>query len=467
MVARSGLCDHLRMADVIAALRRRLPPDRYQTDPDVLATYAQDRALFESAGRAAVLVVPRTTEEVGLAVQAAIEADAVVVPRGAGSGLTGAANAIDDCMMISMHRMTEILDIDVVNRTARVQPGVINGDLKRAVAEVGLFYPPDPASVDMCSIGGNIATNAGGLCCVKYGVTRDYVMGLQVVLPTGETVHTGRQTIKKTTGLDLTGLFVGSEGLLGIVTEATLRLVPEPPPPVTAVAFFDALPPAGTAIAEVFRHGYEPSLMEIIDQASIRYVEEAFRMELDVDAACLLLMQAQGDRAEATISGMVALCETHGASFVHQSTDPEEGRLLVEARRRVWPALEKTGRQLLPEDVAVPRHRLAELLAGISDIARRHRVQTPVVGHAGDGNMHPIFVIDQNDADEMNRAKAAFEAIVELSLTLGGTIAAEHGVGTLKRRFIEREIDPVDLALQRRLKAAIDPHHRFNPGKAL
>ena len=455
------------MTDLREELQRRLPADRLHTDPDILAAYAQDRALFVQAGRAAVLVVPRSTAEVVAAVQAANAAGAPVVTRGAGSGLTGAANAIDGCLMVSTHRMNKVLEVDTTNRMARVEPGVINGDLKRAVADVGLFYPPDPASVEMSSIGGNVATNAGGLCCVKYGVTRDYVIGLQVVLPSGDVIRTGRNTLKRTAGLDLTGLFVGSEGLLGIITEITVRLVPTPPSPATAVAFFDELEPAGVAVAEIFHQRHEPSLMEIMDQASIHQVERVYRMDLDVDAACLLMMQTEGHRSADSIAAMADVCRAHGASFVYHATDLQEGRMLIEARRRVWPAFEKLGKQLLPEDVAVPRQRLAELLRGITAVAETHRVQTPTIGHAGDGNMHPLFVLDPHDPDEFERAKAAFEAILDLSLELGGTIAAEHGVGTLKRSFLTREIDPVDLALQRRLKATFDPHHRFNPGKAL
>ena len=455
------------MSSLLREVQRRLPSDRIQTDPDVLDAYARDRAFFEHAGRAAVMVIPRSTAEVVAAVQAANAAEAPIVPRGAGSGLTGAANAIDGCLMISMHRMNRVLEIDVTNRMARVEPGVINGDLKRAVAEVGLFYPPDPASVEMSSIGGNVATNAGGLCCVKYGVTRDYVIGLEVVLPSSQVIRTGRRTLKRTAGLDLTGLFVGAEGLLGIVTEVTVRLVPTPPPPATTVAFFSELRPAGDAIAQIFHDRHEPSLMEIMDRPSIRQVEQVYRMDLDVDAACLLVMQTEGHRASDAIAAMSAICERYGASMVHHATDPAEGRLLVEARRRVWPALEKLGKHLLPEDVAVPRQRLAELLDGIAHVAQDHRVDMPTVGHAGDGNMHPIFILDPNDADEVDRAKKAFEAILDLSLSLGGTIAAEHGVGTLKKAFLDREIDPVDLALQRQLKATFDPHNRLNPGKSL
>ncbi|MEE8602453.1 FAD-binding oxidoreductase [Euzebya tangerina] len=453
-----------RLRDEVAA---RLPDECIQLDPDVLGTYGQDRALFEQPGQADVLVMPRSTEEVVQAVQAAAAAGAAVVPRGAGTGLTGAANAVDGCLQLSLHRMDQILDIDVTNRMARVQPGVINADLKRAVAEHGLFYPPDPASYEMSSIGGNVATNAGGLCCVKYGVTRDYVVGLEVVLASGDVLHTGRSTLKNSAGLDLTGLFVGSEGLLGITTEITVKLVAAPPPPATAVAFFDSLPSVGSTIAETFRQGHDPSLMEIIDRASLEQVEAVYRMGLDTGAACLLLIQTDLTDAEEQIDAIATICRSEGASEVHVAPDPEEGEALIEARRRVHPALERLGKQLLPEDVAVPRERMVDLLQGIEDIATQSGVDVFTVGHAGDGNMHPLLVFDADDEEEVTRAKRAFEDILSLSLSLGGTIAAEHGVGTLKRQYLVDELDPVQLHLQRQLKATLDPENRMNPGKKL
>ncbi len=452
---------------LLSELEQRLPADSIQSDTDVVDSYSRDRAVFEQSGTAAILAMPKTTEEVVAALAAATAAGVPVIPRGAGTGLTGAANAVDGCLMLSVHRMNQILDIDQTNRTAKVQPGVINSDLKKAVAEVGLFYPPDPASFEMSSIGGNVATNAGGLCCVKYGVTRDYVIGLEVVLADGRVMRTGRKTIKSTTGLDLTGLFVGSEGILGVITEITLKLVPAPPPPATAVAYFNELKPAGDAIAEIFRQGHEPSLMEIVDQASLRQVEAVYPMDLDVDAACLLLMQTTGEASDARIAAIADLCTEHGATFVYHVDDPAEGDMLIEVRRKVWPAFEQLGKALLPEDVAVPRERLAELLAGITLIGRRHAVTLPTIGHAGDGNMHPLLVFDGNDPDETSRAKAAFADIVALALELGGTIAGEHGVGTLKREFIELELDETQLAVQRSIRDLLDPNHLLNPGKAL
>jgi len=433
-------------------LQSRLPPECIQLDVDVIESYSKDRAVFESAGTASILVMPGSTAEVVAAVEAANAADVPIVPRGAGTGLTGAANAVDGCMVLSLHRMNEILEIDTTNRSCRVQPGVINSDLKAEVAKHGLFYPPDPASF---------------VCCVKYGVTRDYVMGLEVVMASGEVMNTGRKTIKSTTGLDLTGLFVGSEGVLGIITEITLKLVPAPAPPATAVAYFDRLEPAGEAIVDIFKQGYEPSLMEIVDQTSLRQVEAVFPMDLDVDAACLLLMQTAGDDSAKHIIEISDLCTKHGATFVYHVEDPHEGDMLIEVRRKVWPAFEHLGKALLPEDVAVPRGRLPELLAGITEIAERNQVLLPTIGHAGDGNMHPLLVFDGNDAEEVARVKVAFAEIVDLSLSLDGTIAGEHGVGTLKRQFIEQELDETQLKFQRGMRTLLDPDQRLNPGKAL
>lgn len=457
----------VRIVRLLDELRARLPDECIQADPDVVGAYSQDRAVFERAGTADVVVMPRSTADVVAAVEAARAANAPVVTRGAGSGLTGGANAVDGCLIVSMHRMRDVLSIDPINRMARVQPGLLNGELKRAVAEHGLFYPPDPASFEISSIGGNVATNAGGLCCVRYGVTRDYVIGLEVVLPSGEVLRTGRHTLKQTAGLDLTGLFVGSEGVLGIVTEVTVRLIPTPPPPATAIAYFPTLPAAGAAIVEIFRTGHEPTLMEIIDQACLRQVDAVYNMGLDTDAACLLLMQAAGDRAEESIVEMARICAAAGSTEVHHVSDPSEGDMFIEVRRRVWSAWERLGKAMLPEDVAVPRQRLPELLTGILAIERRHDVRLPTIGHAGDGNMHPLLLFDGNDPDEVARVLQAFEEIVDLALGLGGTLAAEHGVGSLKRRFLPRELDAAQMAWQRRLKETFDPDGLLNPGKAI
>ena len=452
------------MHPVLAGLIAELPDGVVVTDPDILASYRHDRAADPAAGTPLAVVRPTKTEEVQAVLRWCAAHRVPVVPRGMGTGLSGGATAVNGGIVLSTEKMRDIR-VDPVTRTAVVQPGLLNAEVKTAVAEYGLWYPPDPSSYEICSIGGNVATNAGGLCCVKYGVTRDHVLGLEVVLASGEVLRTGRHTLKRSTGPDLTGLFVGSEGRLGIITEATLRLVPTPPPPATAVAFFDALAPAGEAVARVFAAGHEPSMMEIVDRVALAHVEAAYAMGIDLDAACLLIVRTEGDAQGAAIADIARLCGEAGATFVHHATDPSEGEMLIEARRRVWSALERTGRMLLPEDVAVPRERMVELLAGIARVAEERGVEVATIGHAGDGNLHPMLLFDGDDADAVARARAAFDDILDLSLALGGTIAAEHGVGTLKRAHLARELDPVQLAMQRALKDVLDPDGILNPGK--
>ena len=290
-------------------------------------------------------------------------------------------------------------------------------------------------------------------------------MGLEVVLASGEVISTGRRTIKSTAGLDLTGLFIGSEGILGIITEVTVRLEPAPPPPQTAVAYFAELPAAGEAINAIFDRGFQPTVMEILDQATLKIVEQSYPMDLDTDAACLILMQSSPD--DQPISELADVCTEFGATFVYHAADADEGEMLLEVRRRAWPAAEKLGKALLPEDVAVQRQHLPELLAGITAIADEHDLFIPVIGHAGDGNMHPLLVFDEHDPDELVRVKAAFAEIVHLTLSLGGTLAGEHGVGTLKREFLDDEIDPIYREMMRKVKATFDPENRLNPGKAI
>jgi glycolate oxidase len=453
--------------DLIADLVDVVTLDRVVVDGDVLRSYSQDRALFPAVGVPAALVMPETTQEVSACITVAAQRGVPIVTRGAGSGLAGGANAVDGCVVLSLSRMNRILDIDRIERTARVQPGVLNGALKSAVSEHGLWYPPDPASYEFCSIGGNVATNAGGLCCVRHGVTRDYVIGLQVALPSGEVVRTGRMTQKKTTGLDLTGLFVGSEGILGVITEVTVRLVPPPPPMATAVAYFSDVESAGAAIVDVFRQGLQPSMMEYIDRRCLQQVEAVYKMELDTSSACLLLIQVDADQRGRSIEAVATACRMSGATEVLSVTDGEEGDMFVEVRRRVWPAFERLGLTMLPEDIAVPRHRISDRLLAIARVEQEHQFTVPVVGHAGDGNLHPILVFDPNDQAARARAEAAFDDIIEAALALGGTAAGEHGIGVLKLAYVDRELDPVDAMLQRRLRRFFDPAGTLNPGRAL
>jgi glycolate oxidase len=447
-------------------LRDALGTDGVLTDPDVTAAYARDQAMLAPAGLPAAVVFPRSTAEVVAVMQVAARHGVPVVPRGAGSGLVGGANAVDGCITLVLTRMDAVLEVAPADRLAVVQPGVVNKALRDAVAGAGLFYPPDPASYDWCTIGGNLAVNSGGLCCVKYGVTTDYVLGLEVVLADGRVLRTGRRTVKGVAGYDLTRLFVGSEGTLGVITEATVALRPAPRQRITLAATFATTAQTGQVVERVVTSGLIPSLLEVMDNTCIRAVDDLLKADLDRDARALLVAQSDtgGEAAAEEIAVLTRICEEAGADFVHSTDDPAEGDLLLAARRMALPALERLGSVLL-DDVAVPRSRIAAFLDGCDAVAAECGLVIGVLGHAGDGNMHPTIVFDPTDADQRARAFTAFDDILELGLSLGGTIAGEHGVGTLKLEWLEREIGPVSLSVHRAIKDALDPAGLLNPGK--
>jgi glycolate oxidase len=452
--------------DWLAELTAALGRDSVLTDPDVTASYARDQAMLAPAGTPAAVVLPRTTEEVSATLRIAHAHGVPVVPRGAGSGLAGAANAMDGAITLVMTRMDKVLEVSTADRLAVVQPGVVNKALRDEVAKHGLFYPPDPSSYDWCTIGGNLANNSGGLCCVKYGVTTDYVLGMEVVLADGRVLRTGRRTVKGVAGYDLPKLFVGSEGTLGVITEATLSLRPAPRTPVTLVATFSSTAQTGQVVEAAVSCGVVPSLMEVMDQTCIRAVDDMLKADLDRDAHALLVAQsdAGGEAAVAEMEVLAQLCRDAGCDLVHVTDDAAEGDLLLAARRMALPALEQLGTTLI-DDVAVPRSRIAAFLDGCDAIARERGLVIGVVGHAGDGNMHPTMCFDPTDEDHKARAFAAFDDVLELGLALGGTITGEHGVGNLKSEWLEREIGPVALDVHRSIKRALDPDGLLNPGK--
>src|SRR3954463_9732665 len=451
----------------MAELAGALGNDSVLTDPDVTASYARDQAMLAEAGTPAAVVFPRSTADVVAVMQVASRHGVPVVPRGAGSGLAGSSNAVDGAITLVMTRMDAVLEVAPADRLAVVQPGVVNKALRDAVAGSGLFYPPDPSSYDWCTIGGNLSQNSGGLCCVKYGVTTDYVLGLEVVLADGRVLRTGRRTVKGVAGSDLARLFVGSEGTLGVITEATLSLRPAPQQPITLAAAFGTTAQAGQTVERVVTSGLVPSLLEIMDQTCIRTVNAALKMDLDPDARALLLAQSDAGGAAALedIALLTRLCEDAGADFVHSTDDPAEGDLLLAARRMALPALQQVGGSLLIDDVAVPRSTIAGFLDGCDAIADHREVTIGVVGHAGDGNMHPTVCFDGTDADQRDRAYLAFDDILELGLSLGGTITGEHGVGNIKLDWLERELGPGALDVHRAIKNALDPAGLLNPGK--
>jgi glycolate oxidase len=440
--------------------------DAVRTDPVTCENYRFDWARDPKAGTPIAVVRAGNAADVQACIRWAAEHGVPVVPRGAGSGLSGGSSAVDGGIVLSLERM-QAIEIDVATRVAVVEPGAFNADVKAAAAAYGLWYPPDPSSYEICSIGGNIATNAGGLCCVKYGVTTDYVLGLDVVLADGTLVKLGGKRIKDVAGLSLMKLFVGSEGTLGIVTRAILRLIPAQGTRSTLVATFPTVGDAADAVVAIGAT-LRASMMELMDSASINAVEDYRAMGLDRKAGAMLIAQsdAPGAACAAEIEVMEAACGAAGAKEVFVTDDAAEGEMFVAARRAAFPAIEARGSILL-EDVGAPVPRLPDLLAEIAAIAATYQLEIPVVAHAGDGNTHPIVVFDPQDPAARVRAGQAFEAIMAAAIAMGGTITGEHGVGRTKKGALPAQLGPEVMALSRTVKQALDPQGILNPGAVL
>jgi glycolate oxidase len=440
-----------------------LPEGVVLTDEDGLDKYRWDRALDPAAECPLAAVRVETTEQVQTTMRWASDNGVPVVTRGAGTGLSGGATALGHGIVLSTERMRAI-EIDADCRIAVVQPGLLNAEVKAAAAELGLWYPPDPSSYEICSIGGNTATNAGGLCCVKYGVTTDYVLGMQVVLSDGRAVRFGGPRVKDVAGLSLHKLFVGSEGTLGVITEVTLRLLPAAPPAHTIATSFAATQDATAAILDIIST-IRPSMLEYMDRVSINAVEDELHMGLDREAAALLVARTDsGDPREP--AAIIEACKRHHASEVFSTSDEAEGEMFAAARRAAIPAVEKGGRLLL-EDVGVPLPRFPDLVEGIEKIAADRAVTIALIAHAGDGNSHPLIVFDPADSDTERRAQLAFGEIMDLAIDLGGTITGEHGIGRMKQPWLEKQVgaDVLDVCAQ--IKHALDPGNILNPGAIL
>ena len=458
-------------AQLFEALSLTIPAQRLVTDADVVASLSGDEAEWAPVGRAALALRARSEQEVSEAVRVCAELRVPVVTRGAGTGLSGGANAVDGCLVLDLSPMDQVVEVDADNLVCVVQPGIVNDTLKAVVAEHGLWYPPDPASAPWSTIGGNVATNAGGLCCVKYGVTRDYVLGMRAVMggPAGygSAVRLGRRTAKGVAGLDLCGLMVGSEGTLGVVTEVTLRLRPAPRgTPRTVVGAFGSLVDAGRAVAAVTRHGLTPSALELLDRECLQAVEDWKHLGLEADAQVLLLARVDtpGEGGAAEAAAIVTAFEEGDPLWALESSDDAEAEALFAARRLAYPALERLG-PVLTEDICVPRRAVPEMLSRIRDTAAAHDVVIATIAHAGDGNLHPLIIAPEGDDAAKARAKDAFDRIVDDCRALGGTVTGEHGVGLLKLPGARAELGERVLEMHRGIKAALDPHGILNPGK--
>ncbi|MFD1214187.1 FAD-binding oxidoreductase [Arthrobacter sp. GCM10027362] len=436
------------------------------TDPGLTEGYRRDMQPLAGAGTPLAVVRPSSTAEVAAVVKACAGAGVPIVPRGAGSGLTGAANAVDGAVTISFTRMNAKPVIDRDARLAIVQPGVVTLDLKKAAEEQGLFYAPDPTSNDWCTIGGNLANGSGGPCGSKYGVTADSVLGLEVVLAGGEILRTGRTTLKDVSGYDLNRLFVGSEGTLGLITEATLSLQKKPPAPRTAVAAFPTPEAAGRSVTGFLATGHRLSLLEIMDGPCIGAVERYLGSPILGDDAPApgAVLYAQSDAGHSReLEAFEELCLGNGAVFTYATDDPSEGELFMQYWHSLEPALEAMGTWILHEVTVLPRH-ISRLIGKAAEIAEDTGLFIGVHGHAADGTLHPMIVFNPGNEDERGRARAAYDLVLQAAIGLGGPVSGEHGIGRMKARHLGEEIGETGLAVHRAIKKALDPQGILNPG---
>ena len=452
----------------IAELETTLGPDRVLYAAEDLATYAMDAtATFHQ--RPACVSFPESAQEVASIVKWAGRHNIPVVTRGSGTGLSGGAVPVPDSLVLCTVRMDRVLELDATNRTLLVEPGVITQAIAEAAAEAELFYPPDPGSMRVCTIGGNVAENAGGLRGLKYGVTRDYVLALEVVMPSGEIAWLGSKCVKDVAGYSLKDLFIGSEGTLGVVTKILLKLIPAPAAKRTLTAVFDTMEAAAAAGSSILAARLTPCTMEFLDRTTMECVEEYAKIGLPTDAEALLLIECDGHPAavEEEFAQVESLCRDGGARDLRVAQSAEEAEQLASARRVAFAALARRRPTTVLEDATVPRTELARMVRFIQETARKHDVQIGTFGHLGDGNLHPTCLCDARDSAEMARVHAAFDEIFRFALELGGTITGEHGVGLAKRPWLEAAVQKPGVQLMRQLKSVLDPQGILNPGKIL
>jgi glycolate oxidase len=450
---------------IIAKIEAIVGQEHVTTAEEDLICYAYDATNRHHQPDA--VVFPGNTAEVSAIMRAANELRFFVVPRGAGTGMSGGALAIQGGVIMVMTRFNRIVSIDRDDLVAEVEPGVITGHFQEVVEREGLFYPPDPSSAAYSTLGGNVAECAGGPRAVKYGVTRDYVLGLEVVLPTGEVITTGTRTAKGVVGYDLTRLIVGSEGTLGVITKMVLRLIPLPGVARTLRAVFVQIQDAARTVSEIVRSGMIPSSVEYMDQAAMQCVEDYLHIGLPVDAGAMLLIQVDESpsAADAALQQLEAICEQGGARQIQIAGSEQEAADLWRARNAISPALFRLGPDKINEDIVVPRSRIPEMVEWIDDLRKRTGLTMVTFGHAGDGNIHFNIMLDKGDKEALNKAEAAVEALFRHTIALGGTLSGEHGVGITKASYLDMELGGAEIALMKRIKVAFDPNGVLNPGK--
>jgi len=448
----------------IQLLQQIVGKEQLITTPEELLCYSFDGSALEYPP--AAVAFPQTTEEVSRVMRLASERLFPVVPRGAGTGMTGGALAVRGGLLLATSRMNRILEIDTENGIATVEPGVLTGDLKAAVAKHGLYYPPDPASFRFCTMGGNVAECAGGPSAVKYGVTRDYVLALQVVLADGRILSTGERTAKGVVGYDLTRLFTGSEGTLGIITRITVRLLAQPQKRQTLLVLFDSLAQATTLVSKILRFQL-PCTLEYMDRTAISIVSDKFPFTLPQNTAALLLLELDGEArsVETQAETLEAFLKRENPLLLRTATDEADAAALWNARRAISPAAFKLKPHKLSEDIVVPRSRVADLVAFAEKLAGDLALTIFTFGHAGDGNIHVNIMVDKEDGAEYERGQRAKSMLFKETVRLGGTISGEHGVGITKAAFLPLEVDEVRMSVMRDLKKLFDPNDILNPGK--
>ena len=436
------------------------------TAPEDLIPYSFDGTAALKTIPSAV-VFPHTTTEVAACVGLALSARVPIVTRGSGTGLSGGSVPAADALVLCLAQMDRILGVDARNLTVRAQSGAVTMKIDEAAALHSLFYPPDPGSMKISTIGGNVAENSGGLRGLKYGVTRDYVMGLEVVMPDARIVRLGNACVKDVAGYSMKDLFIGSEGTLGIITEVLLKLLPRPAARRTMLAVYDRMEDAAETVSAIIAAKIIPCTLEFLDRMTIRCVEDFAKIGLPTDCAALLLMETDGHPAavEDEASRMAEIARQHGAREVKIAQNTDEALKLATARRSAFSALARMRPTTILEDVTVPRSELATMVAFIAEVAWRHQLQVGTFGHMGDGNLHPTFLTDERDATEMKRVHLALDEIVAKTLALGGTITGEHGVGLAKKPWLKQQFGDASYELMKQIKQTLDPHNLLNPGK--